>query len=628
MRLILMFLGLAQALDINSVYNIDELIEFATGAVNNPSEGATELGALEIDGKKNYAEIIESYLITYPHDEDKEEKLLKLKDLVGKIDEAWEQFGQKDLDDNDKSQLGDLPETVNELYSLFVGDYLPVQVAQSKRPFLCEIKIPEQQRLRRVLQAVGLSELRAFILSLKTGEDSQKSLTRTILYLEETILASKFGFKETSDDLRVCDPPEHVRGETFGEFLGLFQGVSLNTGHTNAPAKTGKCPKYCDNINKYQMNKCHTWQDGFNQKIHCPKKECNGRLFGCFSSGTVVYCALGKDSDRRFPWVQAAYKRWGNPSSECNGTQEKLSDIDTYFLKCSMCLCICSEEDEGSSATRTISLVPQFADIQNNMVVTGVRFQQQDNIFHVQIEESKLEAHMEIDPSSSKWKKFNSFKYNARKGTYSMKKGKTKVELFEEFDFKFLNWDERSINLDKIKAKKGEVIVGVGLRYNSNEKAVEIQIVSWPVDVKTGELEDPVDLDDEEVEVDWITWENTQSQPKEYQNKRFTISLANLDDPVKASKNPRLSDPNDQVKVQTTGFEKDMAQHTIPYIDLQGVTFPEQKAPLTAIELIYKRAKGFGGFISFKVISYDLIDLLHDGMSQEDIDKYQADFNG
>lgn len=71
-----------------------------------------------------------------------------------------------------------------------------------------------------------------------------------------------------------------------------------------------------------------------------------------------------------------------------------------------------------------------------------------------------------------------------------------------------------------------------------------------------------------------------------------------------------------------------MSQHTIPYIDLQDVTYSDQKVLLGGLELIYARGKGFGGFLGFRLQGYDLTSTFKDEMDQDDIDKYKADFDG
>ncbi|XP_008551917.1 uncharacterized protein LOC103574287 [Microplitis demolitor] len=624
-----------EAFDLHSLDYIDEIISFVTASSSDDTAGQ-QLDQLKIDSEKNYAKVINKYFTKYLHSNVTDGEYEELEGLIGKIDKAWQQFGTKDLTDDDKNELGDLPETLSQLYKIYVGNddgnNLSFRIANDERPTLCEIKINEQLRLRKLHQAVVLSELRGFILSLKSSEDVEKTTARAILHSEEYILVTKNGFKETVDLFRRCDPPEHIRGNTFSEFLGLFQGVVVNDQHTSAG--NGKCSKSCDGVDFSRIDRCYTMYDRYDNSIkHCHAKRCNGILYDCVNTGHTFICELDENSDRRFQWAVRFDNKnvYGESASSCEGKQYVIKEGFQNFDFCRTCMCSCAEQDGNSTATRTISLIPQYADIQNNMVVTGVRFVEKYKIFHIQIQQSKLGPYGEIVPGTSKWKKLPRFSYEEKEnGGFMMSTANGQRKLFNNADFKFITYDSRTINIDQLKTPKGEVIVGVTFVYNSETKAVELQILSWPFDYKTGKLEDPIDLEDEDAdfESDWINWRNTPRRSKEYDRKRRTLSLFKLDDPIKAPKNPLYSDPNEALKVRATGFALDMAQHTIPYIDLQPVALSDLKVPLSGLELIYRRKKGYGGFLGFKIRGYDLVDFFGSEMSQDDLDKYKNDFDG
>ncbi|KAH0557225.1 uncharacterized protein LOC123271345 [Cotesia glomerata] len=637
MRLIifLSILGLGQSIDLGAVFDIDDLIVFIKTAGSRLSEAADELNDLEIDGTKKYAEVIDTYLIQMPHNSEEGEKYQKLKDLVEKIDQAWNDLGTKDPGDDDKTQLAALATTRDELYDHYVGDEttqgLPMKIATAEEPNMCELTDPDQLRLKKIHQAVALSELRTFILNLKAGEDNQKAVAKAVMQSEEYILTSKLGFEETSNNFHACDPPEHIRGETFGEFLGLFQGVVVNDGHTNNKPKIGECGESCDELDDTRIEKCFKPLDGYGRTSHCHRKKCLGRLFECDHVQNTNVCELEPTSDRRFSWVwsEGQQKHYGKYDGDCEGNITDIKESkELQRSTCVTCLCICAEEDPTTKATRTVSLVPQFADIKKNMVVTGVRFQENNKVFHVQIEESKMGPLGEIVSGTSKWKKLDSFTYDPKTGSFQTRKRLRKQQLHENLDYKIFNRDSRTVNLDKVETSYGEVIVGVSLVYCQDYDAVQIQILSWPFDFKTGELKDPINLEDEDVVHDWITWKNTPRKPSFYDNDRSEIELRFLDDPALAPKNQIISDPNDKIKIGTTGYEVDMAQHTIPYITLQDVTYSDKKTALGGLEIYYARAEGFGGFLGFMIQGYDFSKNFRNKMNQEEIDKYQPDFDG
>lgn len=51
-------------------------------------------------------------------------------------------------------------------------------------------------------------------------------------------------------------------------------------------------------------------------------------------------------------------------------------------------------------------------------------------------------------------------------------------------------------------------------------------------------------------------------------------------------------------------MEKDAAQTTVPFIDVQPVT---AKVPLSGIGIYHKGRRGFGGFLAPSIFTYDFI---------------------
>lgn len=131
---IVSILGLAQSFDPSSLFEIEELMVFVKGADNRLSEASDELNDVKIDGEKNYAETIDKYLLQVPHTDEDGEDYQHLKDLVEKIDQAWNDLRTKDIGDDKKSQLDDLAKTRKEMYDFYVGngstDGLPAQIAR------------------------------------------------------------------------------------------------------------------------------------------------------------------------------------------------------------------------------------------------------------------------------------------------------------------------------------------------------------------------------------------------------------------------------------------------------------------------------------------------------------------
>lgn len=64
------------------------------------------------------------------------------------------------------------------------------------------------------------------------------------------------------------------------------------------------------------------------------------------------------------------------------------------------------------------------------------------------------------------------------------------------------------------------------------------------------------------------------------------------------------------VQFTHTDFDKDAAQTTIPFIDLQEVV-TDPPVPLTGIGIVYRGNSGFGGFIAPKIKTYNYGRLLN-----------------
>lgn len=72
-------------------------------------------------------------------------------------------------------------------------------------------------------------------------------------------------------------------------------------------------------------------------------------------------------NDRRFEWADTQEMGFLGEKDDCKqGNEIYLHDYTRPFRHCPVCYCTCSEEDGESDALRAISLLPQFADIDEN----------------------------------------------------------------------------------------------------------------------------------------------------------------------------------------------------------------------------------------------------------------------
>ncbi|CAD6244672.1 GSCOCG00013416001-RA-CDS [Cotesia congregata] len=633
LTLVILFAAkIAASLDVRSLNSIEEIIEFVAevaDSINGEKLNAAEklVNSFRIDGYRNYGEVVRKYFAEFPHKTVTDQQIEELKNYIAKIDNAWIKFTSEEA----KAELGEfvklLPEISGKLYSIYVGNGqdikgFPTQVATDRKFSICLITENDQLRLRKLHQIFILSELRGFILSLKASEDPQKAAARAVFHAQQYLQATRQGFLKKWNYHRKCDPRKDIRGETFSEFLGLFQGVIVNELQTNS-VDASHCKDDCSAVDYLRIVRCYDAVDNTGTIIHCHAKPCNGILHACIDVGNVKTCEMNENSDRRFSWLRSV--KDDTSKLLCPGrVVEMYRTRYKEIFHCSVCKCICAEQDGNSTAMRTISLIPQFADIRRNMVMTGVRFAEKDRMFHLQIEQAELGPFGEIVPDTAEWKELGDFQYDpAEEGSFSMKKGEEFVKLTEFIDFSFVTLDQRTINLDEIFADPGQVLIGVRFVFNGMDDAFELQIKSWPVNLETGKLAEGNPSD-----VEWIGWENSKMRSECYNRPRSTIDLEDANEPLRTNKwNEALLVPNLRLMIRATNFQNDLHQHTIPYLDLQPVTYSTAKIPLGGLQIFYKRVKGYGGFLAFRIFGFDFTEDFRWKMSTSQFNKYRPFFH-
>nr|XP_023013097.1 uncharacterized protein LOC111503107 [Leptinotarsa decemlineata] len=85
---------------------------------------------------------------------------------------------------------------------------------------------------------------------------------------------------------------------------------------------------------------------------------------------------------------------------------------------------------------------------------------------------------------------------------------------------------------------------------------------------------------------------------------RYSIDLDDAAIPTESPSSEPNWSPNRYIDFTHTSFEKDAAQTTVPFFDIQPVTsFPQ--VPLKGAGLYYKGNPGYGGFVAPKITTYD-----------------------
>lgn len=88
---------------------------------------------------------------------------------------------------------------------------------------------------------------------------------------------------------------------------------------------------------------------------------------------------------------------------------------------------------------------------------------------------------------------------------------------------------------------------------------------------------------------------------------REKLRLANTDLPTRTIATSLVQSRHNQyIDFTNTGLDKDAAQSTVPFIDIQDVV-SNPPVPLSGIGIYYKGRNGYGGFVGPKIITYDFM---------------------
>ncbi|XP_017056016.1 uncharacterized protein LOC108097935 isoform X1 [Drosophila ficusphila] len=395
--------------------------------------------------------------------------------------------------------------------------------------------------------------------------DYEKRTERTLKLLKDVMLrADRIVYR--------CDPPKHIRGVTYDEVTRLLQGyieneVDLNNEET--------CRETCA---FYQS----TRSEGCFKELYCARQpRCSGRLYNCqFVDSDMWVCPSPQNSTRRYEFIEYENGRVLGQRGKCVRGTTKVDSWWRYLLwHCSYCFCLCDEQ--GLKSDRFFNLRDTIADVKRNRVVTGLRFVKQNRIFHLQIQEGELLPRGAVNQSTLEWKpveKYNFFDRDVKKGV----------------DYHMLSYESRSIDLDDVNTDDNSFVI-TGVRFRVVGAHLNLEAYYSEFDFKTGQLIQP------EVNSYWKSNDNTDVSGS--RREKLRVENADVSTRTIAHSIP-LSRHNQYIDFTNTGLDKDAAQSTVPFIDIQDV-ISNPPVPLSGIGIYYKGRQGYGGFLGPKVITYD-----------------------
>nr|XP_015839759.1 PREDICTED: uncharacterized protein LOC103313020 isoform X5 [Tribolium castaneum] len=394
--------------------------------------------------------------------------------------------------------------------------------------------------------------------------------------------------KAISKELWRCNPDKHIKGKTYLEITNFLHGYIINKKNLNPYQR---CENECDSFKMTTTQNCVYEKEWCKEEIPCSKiiscTSLHSTMHVCTAVSirpllgitTVSFKNLPKDN-RRYHHIKLSNGTFFGPKRQCTGNIK----IHTYSYRnsyCPYCFCLC-EEGQVSYSERYVNLRITKANISDNRVVTGLRFIKHNQIVHLHIQEGKLLEKGYVDPKTVQWVPPDNYKIDDR-------------NIYEEEDYHTLSWEERSLELTEIVAEEGSVVIGV--RFKKTLGGVKLEVLTTTFDFDTGKLED---------NTTWNIFKNT-----------ITPNLINqeikLDSPdIPIHKNLASIDfsENTYINFTNTDYDKDAGQTTVPFFDAQPV-YSTAPTPLSGIGLFHKGRKGSGGFITPKILTYDLTKHIH-----------------
>ncbi|KAH8351924.1 hypothetical protein KR084_000635, partial [Drosophila pseudotakahashii] len=364
-----------------------------------------------------------------------------------------------------------------------------------------------------------------------------------------------------------CDPRNHELGVTYEEVTQFLQGYIENEVDLNID---GTCQHDCGYYTSSKNEGC------FNNKFCSEQPKCPGGVYDCrFVESDMQVCQAEKNSNRRYEFIQYQSGLVHGRKGSCGTWLNRAKSWNRWlFMECSYCLCLC--DDQSPKSDRYFNLRPVTADVDNNRVVTGLRFVKRNQIFHLQIQEGELLPLGVINESTLQWKPVDEYSIYDK-------------DVKESVDFHMLTFEKRSIDLGELKVENNSVVTGLRFQVVGTHLQLEAQFSR--VDFGSGMLIEP------RTTSFWI------SGAEDQQRERLPLKDVHLPTESRVPSIPFPSD-NQYIEFTNSGFEQDAGQSTVPYIDIQDVV-SDPVVPLSGIGIYYKGRDGYGGFLAPKIITYD-----------------------
>ncbi|XP_057325997.1 uncharacterized protein LOC130668027 isoform X2 [Microplitis mediator] len=484
-----------------------------------------------------------------------------------------------------------IPKALERISDNIVHQNLFIDAYKEAKSQICDEQQSPQQLLYNLYNIIAMSELRGYMMMQfsytilrvhKNGtfEDERiKTLRDYETRVSDTLRAVRTAMAFAPRDLWRCDPDKPVEDVTYTELKQLFQGYIVNEIDLNP---TATCRENCAYYSYSNVQGC-------NYNLFCSQqRKCNGKVLHCqYFDSDMWICPSNKNSNRRYEYIEYENGRVLGKKGSC---KNPITKVDSWwrwlFWHCSYCMCFC--DDHNRDSDRYFNLRDVTSDVTNNKVITGFRFIKYEQIIHIQIHEGTLAERGKILENSGSWKPFDNYTI--------LDRGVVNGE-----DYHTLSWEKRAIDLDDLTAPVEHVLTGVRFRMVGAHLNFEIRIT--PFNYTSGLLIKPLEKSI------WISNDNTDvAFSNSEKRKELVISKPDIPTRIKQQSSPD-SESNQFLNFGPTDLDKDAAQTTIPFLDVQPV-ITNPPFPLSGAGIYHKGRSGSGGYIALKAITYDFTEHL------------------
>lgn len=457
---------------------------------------------------------------------------------------------------------------------------------------ICSTEMSPQQLIYNLYSTLQVTQLKAFVMMQfayhllhvygKGDFSHETSLLQDSFKqrLVQQLATAKAALAQADNMLYKCDPRTHVEGTTYTQLTALLQGYIVNEVDLNGRQT---CADNCASYPYATQRGC------FDNQYCARQRRCEGTLVNCrFYDADMTICPASDsvNATRRYEWIEYENGITLGRKSHCKNFEEKVDSWWRFVYHCSYCMCLCDAKQSPLSH-RYWSLRPVETDVDNNKVMVGLRFVKKNKVMYLQIRQAKLLPKLLIDTPTAEWLPIEPMEVSDHR---------TVVGL----DYHQMTFEKRALDLDDLTVPQGHVLTGVQFRVLGNHLNMEIR--ATPFDYRTGQLAKEKSR--------WLGNDNTDAN---IDSPRSLLRLEGLDVPT-ASSSPSLPDslPDSYLLFTHSDLNRDVAQSTLPYIDIQPVS-PEPLTPLAGAGLYHKGVPGYGGFLAPRLYTMNKAEYLAPG---------------